>query len=78
MVRQAVGLYEDRLDGVQMETNLDAALPATLLDAEQLRRVFVNLIDNALDSLADQEGEKRITITTVQDHQRGLLDCRSG
>ena len=73
VVRQAVGLYEDRLDGVQIETDLDAALPAALLDAEQLRRVFVNLIDNALDSLADQTGEKRITIVTAPDNQRGLL-----
>jgi len=73
VVRQAVGLYEDRLDGVQIETKLDSALPATLLDVEQLRRVFVNLIDNALDSMADQEGEKRITIVTAQDNKRGLL-----
>lgn len=73
VVRQAVGLYEDRLDGVQIETSLDAALPAALLDVEQMRRVFVNLIDNALDALADQEDEKRITISTVLDNQRGLL-----
>ena len=73
VVRQAVGLYEDRLDGVKIETKLDAALPATLLDGEQLRRVFVNLIDNALDSLADQDGEKGITISTVHDNERGLL-----
>jgi two-component system nitrogen regulation sensor histidine kinase NtrY len=73
VVRQAVGLYEDRLDGMKIETNLDAALPATLLDAEQMRRVFVNLIDNALDSLSEQEDEKRIIISTVLDNQRGLL-----
>lgn len=73
VVRQAVGLYEDRLDGVKIETKLDAALPATLLDGEQLRRVFVNLIDNALDSLADQDSEKGITISTVHDNERGLL-----
>jgi nitrogen fixation/metabolism regulation signal transduction histidine kinase len=73
VVRQAVGLYEDRLHGVEMVTNLDALLPATLLDAEQLRRVFVNLIDNALNSLAGQQGERQITITTSQDQPRGLL-----
>jgi two-component system nitrogen regulation sensor histidine kinase NtrY len=73
VVRQAVGLYEDRLEGMKIETNLDAALPATLLDAEQMRRVFVNLIDNALDSLSEQEDEKRIIISTVLDNQRGLL-----
>ena len=73
VVRQAVGLYEDRLDGVKIETKLDAALPAALLDVEQLRRVFVNLIDNAVNSLADQDGEKRITIVTTHESERGLL-----
>lgn len=73
VVRQAVGLYQDRLEGVQIDTELDPALPAALLDAEQLRRVFVNLIDNALDSLADQAGEKRIAIVTAQDQERGVL-----
>jgi nitrogen fixation/metabolism regulation signal transduction histidine kinase len=73
IVRQAVGLYEDRLDGVKIETNLDSTLPMALLDSEQLRRVFVNLIDNALDSLADQQGEKRITISTLHDSGRSVL-----
>jgi len=35
-----------------------------LLDSEQFRRVFVNLIDNALAALSDQEGERLITIST--------------
>jgi PAS domain S-box-containing protein len=73
VVRQAVGLYEDRLDGVRIDTELDQALPAALLDAEQLRRVFVNLIDNALESLANQDGEKRISIVTGEDPERGVL-----
>jgi signal transduction histidine kinase len=56
-----------------MVTKLDTLLPATLLDAEQLRRVFVNLIDNALNALAGQQGERQISITTSQDQSRGLL-----
>jgi PAS domain S-box-containing protein len=64
VIRHAVALYEDRLDGVKMETDLDANIPAAMLDTEQLRRVFVNLIDNAKNAFAGVEGEKRITITT--------------
>jgi two-component system, NtrC family, nitrogen regulation sensor histidine kinase NtrY len=70
---QAVSLYDDRLDGVTVETVLDAQLPAAMLDREQLRRVFVNLIDNAMSALANIEGDKRITITTRFDTSRSIL-----
>jgi PAS domain S-box-containing protein len=73
VVRQAIALYEDRLDGVRMDVHLARTLPATMLDAEQLRRVFVNIIDNALESLADSEGERRITLATAHDPARGLV-----
>jgi two-component system nitrogen regulation sensor histidine kinase NtrY len=73
VVRHAIALYEDRLDGVRIETKLDPAILPAMLDAEQLRRVFVNLIDNALGALADMEGERRITIATANDSARSLL-----
>jgi two-component system, NtrC family, nitrogen regulation sensor histidine kinase NtrY len=73
VVRQAVGLYEERLDGVTIKLGLDPDLPPALLDKEQLRRVFVNLIDNALGALVDQDGERSITITTTHKTENSLL-----
>jgi PAS domain S-box-containing protein len=73
VIQQAVGLYEDRLDGVAIEMDLQPALPPAMLDAEQMRRVFVNLIDNALNALEHAEGERRITIRTRHDAERSLL-----
>jgi two-component system, NtrC family, nitrogen regulation sensor histidine kinase NtrY len=73
VVRHAIALYDGRLDGVEMETSLDANLPPAMLDTEQLRRVFVNLIDNASNALASVEAEKLITITTSFDPVRSLL-----
>lgn len=73
VVHHAVALYEDRLDGVQIETKLDPTMPSAMLDGEQLRRVFVNLIDNALGALAEMEGDRRITIVTTNDTTRSLL-----
>jgi two-component system nitrogen regulation sensor histidine kinase NtrY len=73
VVKQAVALYEDRLDGVRMDVHLARTLPPALLDAEQLRRVFVNLIDNALEALAGVEGERRITVATAHAAARGVL-----
>jgi PAS domain S-box-containing protein len=73
VVTQAVALYEDRLEGTRLDVHLARTLPAGMLDTEQLRRVFVNLIDNALESLAETEGERRITIATAHDPSRALL-----
>ena len=73
VVRQAVTLYEDRLDGIRMDVRLARTLPPAMLDAEQFRRVLVNLIDNALESLAAVSGERRVTVATAHDPSRGLL-----
>jgi two-component system, NtrC family, nitrogen regulation sensor histidine kinase NtrY len=73
VIRHAVALYEGRLDGVALEVQLDAALPPAMLDSEQLRRVFVNLIDNALNALSNTEGTRTVTISTSQDSARSLL-----
>ncbi len=73
VVTQAVGLYEERLDGVTISLSLADDLPASMLDVEQIRRVFVNLIDNALDALLRVDGERRITVSTRHDSERSLL-----
>ncbi|HEX8142017.1 MAG TPA: ATP-binding protein [Pyrinomonadaceae bacterium] len=73
VVMQAVALYEDRLDGVRLDVRLARVLPAAMLDAEQLRRVFVNLIENALEALDGIEGERRITVATAHHPARGVL-----
>jgi two-component system nitrogen regulation sensor histidine kinase NtrY len=73
VVRQAVSLYEERLEGVRMDVLLAPQLPGALLDAEQLRRVFVNLIDNSVEAVAEVQGDRRITVATGHDPARGLL-----
>ncbi|HKZ03584.1 MAG TPA: HAMP domain-containing protein, partial [Pyrinomonadaceae bacterium] len=73
VIRQAVKLYEDRLDGVSLNLDLLDPLPPAMLDAEQMRRVFVNLIDNALNALQESGGERTITIKTRHNAERSLL-----
>jgi two-component system, NtrC family, nitrogen regulation sensor histidine kinase NtrY len=72
VIRQTAQLYDERLDGARMELYLAGELPAAMLDGEQLRRVFVNLIDNALEALASSE-EKQLTVKTANDTARDLL-----
>jgi PAS domain S-box-containing protein len=73
VIRHAAALYDDRLDGITMQTRLDANLPPAMLDPEQLRRVFVNLIDNAGNALAGVDNDRTITITTSFDRARSML-----
>ena len=73
VITQASGLYEERLDGVSMSVQLDRDLPAAMLDVEQMKRVFVNLIDNALEAMTTVDDEKRLVISTSLDAERSLL-----
>jgi len=73
VVVQAAGLYEERLDGVTMKLETDPDLPSAMLDVEQIKRVFVNLIDNALAAMTSVTDEKQITIVTRHDAERSLL-----
>lgn len=73
VVRQAVALYEDRLEDVRLDVHLARTLPPGMLDVEQMRRAVVNLIDNALEAMTDATGERRITVATGHDPSRGML-----
>lgn len=73
IVSHVAELYEDRLDSIKIDLNLAAELPETLLDAEQIKRVFVNLIDNAIEALGDSSGEKKIDIRTRHDSVRDIV-----
>lgn len=72
VIRQAAALYEDRLAGAELNLELVTDLPPMLLDGEQVKRVFVNLIDNALEAITGS-GERRIRITTKRDVPREII-----
>lgn len=59
VVRDAVSLYTGRLNGIRMECKLADDLPALLLDPDQMKRVLVNLIDNAVEAVNERAGNGR-------------------
>ncbi|MEK6336922.1 MAG: ATP-binding protein [Acidobacteriota bacterium] len=73
VIRQAEQLYRGRLDGVELRLDLAETLPPAHLDTEQLKRVFVNLTDNALEALAEVQNERVVTITTRHNAAHDLL-----
>lgn len=73
IVRQTYHLYEDRFANLKINMNLAENLPEIGLDAEQLKRVFVNLIDNAIEAFDKTPDDKRIFIKTFWDKARDLI-----
>lgn len=71
IIRQSAALYEDR--GARIELNLAENLPAALIDEEQLKRVFVNLIENAVEAFDKAQEDKMIFAKTFYDKARDLI-----
>lgn len=51
IVESTLSSYNGRLNGVSVIRKLASDIPKTQLDPEQLKRVIVNLIDNALEAM---------------------------
>lgn len=73
VIKQTVMLYQDRSDDAEIKLKLSDNLPQALFDEEQLKRVFVNLIDNALEAFGKDQSDKNITIKTFYDAARDLI-----
>jgi two-component system nitrogen regulation sensor histidine kinase NtrY len=53
IAESAVALFAGRLDGITLDLYLDRTIPLVVADKEQMRRVVVNLIDNAVEAMTD-------------------------
>src|SRR2546429_3155143 len=54
LVERTMALYDGRLDGVKVVVDIPADLPPILMDSVQMRRVLINLLDNALETLVGE------------------------
>ena len=63
IVESAMAVFEERLDGISVSVDLDRNIPTVLADREQMKRVIVNLIDNAAEAML-QSPVRRLSITT--------------
>jgi two-component system nitrogen regulation sensor histidine kinase NtrY len=73
VIQQVLTMYEGRFDDVRIESNLAPKLPSTMIDAEQLKRVFVNLIENSIEAFSDDMTFKEVEVTTRHDVARDLI-----
>jgi nitrogen fixation/metabolism regulation signal transduction histidine kinase len=73
VIRQTAKLYEERLGGVELQLQLEPQMPLAMLDVEQMKRVCVNLIDNAIEALTDIPDDRRVIIRSRHDRTRDVL-----
>ncbi len=63
IVAAALDVFSGRLDGVRLRTDLSAELPQVKADPELLRRVVVNLVDNAAEAM-EGASARELRVTT--------------
>jgi nitrogen fixation/metabolism regulation signal transduction histidine kinase len=77
LVLQVLGLYANLQDSGRLHADLQPALPAIVGDRTQLRQVIHNLVQNAIDAVADQaDGRVRVRTEVARTEQGELRAVR--
>jgi nitrogen fixation/metabolism regulation signal transduction histidine kinase len=70
LVGEVLGLYGSAQESGRLHTDLGAALPAIVGDGTQLRQVIHNLVQNALDAVAERDdGRVRVCTEAARNEQ---------
>ncbi len=73
IVEDALNVFNGRLDDIQIHRELAHDLPRVNADSEQMRRVVVNLIDNAAEAL-ERAVSREIWVRTRPDPDRDVVE----
>jgi PAS domain S-box-containing protein len=71
IVEDALGMFNGRLDGIQITVMLAPDLPQVMADPEAMKRALANLVDNAAEAMQDSM-VKEVQISTAL---AGARDC---
>ncbi len=70
VVKECVTLYREAHKLVSFQQSLDQQLPDTLFDREQIKRVIINLLENAIAAIA---GEGTIQLESYYNHELKII-----
>jgi two-component system nitrogen regulation sensor histidine kinase NtrY len=70
LITETLALYRGLFNDVQIEHRPAAGLPLARIDAEQIKRVVINLVDNAIEAM---ERRGRIVVETQHDPANSVL-----
>ncbi len=74
----ALSLYSGRIQGIIVKKDFDAGIPKILLDPEQMKRVLINLFDNAFEAMANNAHEKILHLRTCRNLPQGSVSIEIG
>ena len=70
VVLEAVNLFRAAHETITFELNIEESLPKMTVDRDQLKRVLINLFDNAVDAM---NGKGRIQVSALRDPASGVV-----
>jgi nitrogen fixation/metabolism regulation signal transduction histidine kinase len=73
MIHQAVAAVEGGYPDIEFAVDVPTDLPQVNADAEQLKRVFVNLLDNAAEAFEKGQEDRRVTTAARYDVARDIV-----
>ncbi len=74
IIRQTISLFSGIFSEIEFETLFSPEVPSPLMfDPDQMRRVFINLIDNAIDAM-NKNGKIRIRTSFDKSQQRVKIE----
>lgn len=74
VVREVMSLYKPGQRAVRFESSLDERLPVLDIDRDQIKRVLINLMDNAIAAVGDEDGTVRLETAYMPDLQLARLE----
>jgi two-component system, NtrC family, nitrogen regulation sensor histidine kinase NtrY len=73
IIENALNIFDGRLKGISVHSDLSPALPLIPADPEQMKRAVVNLIDNAAEAL-EKVPTREIWVRTTLDSERDVVE----
>jgi nitrogen fixation/metabolism regulation signal transduction histidine kinase len=73
IVKNALAMFDGRLDGISVHTFLSPELPKVLADAEAMKRAIANLVDNAAEAMRESL-VREIQISTAILNERDMIE----
>jgi two-component system nitrogen regulation sensor histidine kinase NtrY len=74
VIANSIALFQEAHKDIRFDVEQDAAIPKLKFDSEQINRVMVNLLDNAVAAVL--HGDGRIMVSTSYDgiHQKAVVE----
>ena len=73
LVDSALTMFNGRLEGIRVHTDLSSDLPSVMADPEAIKRAIANLVDNAAEAMQDAV-LREITISTALVATRDVVE----